>query len=235
MKAKEILAQLEAKGAANTKKTLMNHGGREPIFGVKVQDMKPMVKKIGKDYQLALDLYDSGVYDAMYMAGLIADEKKMSKKDLQHWLDQAYCPVFAEYTVPWVAAESPHGWELGNKWIEAKKETAASAGWGTLGFVASYLPDAQLDLPAYEKLLGRVASTVHDQPNRVKYAMNNFVIFVGAHVVPLHKKALAAAKAMGAVEVDMGGTACKVPSAAEYIGRVEARGSLGKKRKTTRC
>jgi hypothetical protein len=35
--------------------------------------------------------------------------------------------------------------------------------------------------------------------------------------------------------VDMGGTACEVPDAVEYIKRVEERGSLGKKRKTVKC
>jgi hypothetical protein len=33
----------------------------------------------------------------------------------------------------------------------------------------------------------------------------------------------------------MGGTACKVPDAAEYIDKVKKRGSLGKKRKNATC
>jgi hypothetical protein len=33
----------------------------------------------------------------------------------------------------------------------------------------------------------------------------------------------------------MGGTACKVPDAAEYIQKVQKRGAIGKKRKTTKC
>ena len=37
-------------------------------------DLKKYQKRIKKDYQLSLDLYDSGVSDAMYLAGLIADE-----------------------------------------------------------------------------------------------------------------------------------------------------------------
>ena len=59
--------------------------------------------------------------------------------------------------------------------------------------------------------------------------MNNFVICVGAYVIPLHKEAIATAKKMGTITVNMDGTACKVPDAAEYIAKIEARGSLGKK------
>ncbi|HXB93633.1 MAG TPA: hypothetical protein VNU70_00700, partial [Puia sp.] len=65
--------------------------------------------------------------------------------------------------------------------------------------------------------------------------MNNFVICVGAYVLPLHKEAIATAKKIGTVTVDMEGTACKVPDAAEYIAKIEARGALGKKKKTVKC
>jgi hypothetical protein len=41
------------------------------------------------DYQLALDLYDTGIADAMYLAGLIADDAKMTQKDLQRWIEGA--------------------------------------------------------------------------------------------------------------------------------------------------
>ena len=71
---------------------MFNHGVKEPIFGVKIEDMKKIQKRIKKDYQLALDLYDTGIYDAMYLAGLIADDAKMTKKDLQHWVDKATYP-----------------------------------------------------------------------------------------------------------------------------------------------
>src|SRR5947209_7953223 len=50
----------------------MKHGAREPFFGVKIEDLKKIQKRIKKDYQLALDLYATGISDAMYLAGLIA-------------------------------------------------------------------------------------------------------------------------------------------------------------------
>ena len=72
-------------------------------------------------------------------------------------------------------------------------------------------------------------------PNRVRYCMNGFVISVGAYVTPLAKKAKALAKKLGKVEVDMNGTACKVPVALETIEKIESMGRIGKKRKTIRC
>jgi hypothetical protein len=235
MSAAEILKELELLGNDSYKKTMMTHGAREPIFGVKISDMKKIVSRVGTDYQLALDLFKSGIYDAMYLAGLIADATKMTKKDLQRWLDQAYCSGINEYTVPWVAGESAHGWELGLKWIESKNEQHAAAGWSTLSAVASRREDSDLDIPAYKNLLDRIANTIHTQPNRVRYTMNGFIIAVGSYITPLHKHAVAAGELIGRVSVDMNGTSCKVPFAPDYIKKVETRGSVGKKRRDARC
>src|SRR5437868_14761030 len=133
MTAADIVAELKPLGKESYKKVLLNHGIQEPVFGVSIEQLKKIQKRIKKDYQLALDLYDSGVYDAMYLAGLIADETKMSKKDLNHWLNNASANMICNYTVPWVASESHHGRELATEWIESKKPEAAAAGWSTLG------------------------------------------------------------------------------------------------------
>jgi 3-methyladenine DNA glycosylase AlkD len=83
MNATDIVAELKKLGTAQTKKTWMNHGAQEPCFGVKVEDMKKIQKRVKVNYQLALDLYDTGIADAMYLAGLIADDAKMSKNGSQ--------------------------------------------------------------------------------------------------------------------------------------------------------
>src|SRR6266436_6784509 len=89
MTAKTILAEIKPLGNLSYKKVLLNHGVSEPCFGVKVEELKRIQKRIKKDYQLALDLYDTGVYDAMYLAGLIADDEQMTRKDLEGWMNKA--------------------------------------------------------------------------------------------------------------------------------------------------
>jgi len=95
--------------------------------------------------------------------------------------------------------------------------------------------DSELDLAELKQLLQRVEKSIHQQPNRVRQAMNNFVIAVGSYVKALTDAALQTAAHVGPVEVDVGDTACKVPSAAESIQKVQKRGAIGKKRKTAKC
>ena len=235
MTVEEILRALEEKGSESTKKIFLKHGAKEPFFGNKVADLKVIQKKIKKDYKLSLELFDTGNSDAMYLAGLIADENKMTKKDLQHWADKAYWYMISEYTVPWVTAESKYGMELALKWIDSPKENLASAGWATLASISGIRQDEELDIGLFSKLLDRAAEELHSSQNRVRYTMNGFVIATGANIAALTDKAKKIAEKIGKVNVDMGGTSCKVPPAKQYIEKVENRGSIGKKRKTARC
>jgi len=61
--------------------------------------------------------------------------------------------------------------------------------------------------------------------------MNGFIISVGSYVVPLSDEAINIARQIGKVKVNMGGTACKVPIAEEYIKKVLSMKSHRKKSK----
>jgi hypothetical protein len=101
--------------------------------------------------------------------------------------------------------------------------------------MVSMRPDDALDHAEIEGLLAFVVQNIDGAKNRVRHSMNGFVIAVGSYVEPLNAKAKAAARKLGAVTVDMGDTACKVPLATAYIEKIEAMGRVGQKKKTIRC
>ena len=213
----------------------MNHGAKEPFFGVKVADLKKILKHTKKNHELSLELYNTGNSDAMYLAGLMADENQITKEQLTDWVRKAYWSYLSEYAVPWVASETEFGFELGLDWINSQEEGIAAAGWSTLASYASVNEDENLDIAKYSDLLDRVEKDIHHSKNRVKYTMNGFVIAIGAYISDLTEKATELAEKIGAVEVDMNGTACKVPLAKDYIQKVVDKQRVGKKRKTARC
>jgi 3-methyladenine DNA glycosylase AlkD len=235
MTATEILKELELYGDPQTKKTLLKHGAKEPFFGVKVADLKKILKKTKKNHELSLELYKTGNSDAMYLAGLMADENRITESQLNEWIENAYWYYLSEFAVPWVAAETPFGFQLGLKWIQSNQEQIAAAGWVTVSYYASLHPDTALDIEKYSLLLDKVALEIHQSQNRVRHTMNAFVIAIGIYIKELTQKSIQIAQKNGTVKVDMFGTACKVPLATEYIQKGIDNGSIGKKRKTARC
>jgi 3-methyladenine DNA glycosylase AlkD len=232
-----VMATLRIKGKEQTRKIYSRHGmAKERVLGVSTADLKVIAKSIRGQQALACELYATGIMDAMYLAGMVADGSKLTREQLNAWAEGAVdLQMISEYTVAWVTVENQHARVLALEWIKSKKEHIAAAGWSTYAGLVSIQPDDQLDLAEIESLLDTVVKQIGSAPNRVRYTMNIFVICVGGYVKPLLKRAKAVAKQIGAVSVEMGETACKVPLAMEYIEKIEARGKLGVKRKTIRC
>lgn len=235
MKLKDVMAALKAKASPQIKAILARHGAPPTHLGVRIGDMKPIAKQIKGDQALALELYATGIGDAQYLAAMVADGRQMTEAQLQSWAKGASWEMISGFAIAWVASEHPAGFKLASKWIDAKHEHVARAGWSTLSALAAITPDDELPVAAYGKLLDRVAKTIHTTPDAVRYQMNNFVIMVGTYVAPLADKAMAAAKKIGPVKIDMGDTDCKVPVAAEYIVKCRRGAPIAPKRKTTRC
>ncbi|MDB5281192.1 MAG: alkylation repair protein [Bacteroidota bacterium] len=235
MTSQEILKQLKTLGKESTANILMKHGAKAPCYGVKIEDSKKLIKTVKGNLTVAKELFNSGVYDAMYLAGLVADGSSMSKKELDDWAKANYGGGISEYTVPWVACESQFGFELALEWITSKSEFVAVSGWATLANLVSVKEDPELDLKKIKALVDQVEKEIHTAPNRVRYVMNGFVIAVGSYVTSLSDHALKVAAKIGAVKVNVGDTLCKVPLATEYINKVKLHGSIGKKKKNIKC
>lgn len=235
MKLKEVMAALKARGSESIKRILMKHGAPASLLGVRIGDMKPIAKQIKGDQALALELYATGIGDAQYLAAMVADGRQMTARELQAWAQTASWDMISGFAIAWVASENPAGFKLASKWIDSKNEHTARAGWSTLGAIAAITPDADLPIAAYGKLLDRAAKSTHGAPDNVRYQMNNFVIMVGTYVAPLGAKAMATARRIGKVAIDMGDTDCKVPVAAEYIIKCRRGAPVAPKRKTMRC
>jgi hypothetical protein len=231
----EIIAELERLAEPHIRNIFIKHGAQQPVYGVRTEALKNIQKRIKKNYMLSMELYDTGIHEAMYLAGLIADEQRMTIADLQKWVEQSKSPIISEYTVAWITAESVFGLSLGLSWIDSDQELIASSGWSTLASVCSIIDNAHLDRALMLALLDRVHRDIHTAPNRVRYTMNNFVIALGSFVPSYTAHALQVASDIGTVHVDVGDTACQIPTAGAYIQKVIDKGYLGKKKKQARC
>jgi 3-methyladenine DNA glycosylase AlkD len=230
---KDILTILEKRSDRRTKKVLQKHGAPEPLFGVKVGELRKIIKeyKLNNDTGLGLRLYNTGNIDAMYLAGLIVKPRDMMREDLQQWVEKARWYMISENIVPQVVSQSGYGFEMGLQWILSDKESIASAGWSTLSSTVLNNPDEDLNMTRLSQLLHYIELNLHDSPNRVRYTMNGFIIAVGSTVPDLTEKALSTADSIGKVVVDMGETASKVPDAATSIKKnIEKKSNAIRKR-----
>ncbi len=230
-----VMRELEALGTAHTRKSYLSRGVREPLFGVPTGAMKPLKKQIGVNQSLADALWDTGNYDAMYLAGMIADVRVMTEADFDRWIDGAYGPMLSDFIVAVTLAESDLARPVADRWIRSGDENRASAGWACYEWLLGWRPDSYFEAEAVRELLALAAATIHGAPPHVKRAMRNFIVAVGVSYRPLHDEALRVADDIGVVEVVSDGTVTPLGSAAGQIRAAAEKGRVGFKRRAVRC
>ncbi|MEB9505090.1 DNA alkylation repair protein [Bacillus anthracis] len=216
----EVMQQLEEYGTEQNRKTYKNHGAKEPLFGVSFANLKLLKKKIKKDHDLAISLWETKNMDAMTLATMILDLKKVTTELLNKWVKEVdyYCLMDVLMTA---ICTSPIAIERMEEWTKSDDEWIGRAGWSLLANIAIKNKTLQDDF--FSPYLEEIKENIHNEKNRKKEAMNSALIAIGIRNEDLERKAIEMAREIGKVQVDHGATSCKTPDAEPYIKKARER------------
>jgi len=216
---RDLIKELKGLGTAQARKVYKNHGVIGPAFGISYAHLTRLKKNIRVDHDLAIKLWENGNHDARILATMIADPEALDNKTAEAWakdLDN-YVTTGA---LSGLVGRSSLAQKKMEKWVKARGEWISAAGWNIASSMAMHnteLPDTY-----FAELLKTIEASIHNSKNRTRYSMNNALIAIGARNSNLEKKAIAAAKRIGVVEVDHGMTGCKTPDAIPYMKKMIA-------------
>ncbi len=205
-------------GTAQNRKVYARHGYSKNMFGVSFANLRKLKKELGTDQRLAGELWETGNDDARMLAAMIADPAAISAKDLDDWVAGVNQYVLADVFATNLASKSPLARRKADKWRKARRDYTAQAGWDLVAAIA--MQEENSEDAAFEEYLRIIEDEISRAANRTRHAMNNALIAIGSRNAALRKKAEAAARRIGRVEVDHGETGCKTPEAIPYIKRV---------------
>jgi 3-methyladenine DNA glycosylase AlkD len=140
----------------------------------------------------------------------------MDAHTLDAWADALDSYVLAD-AFSALVGRTPHAAEKAQHWIGSKREFVGQTGWNVVAMRAA--AETEMHDEDFERLLAKIEADIHASPNRVRHAMNQALIAIGARSARLEKRALAAAERIGRVEVDHGETGCRTPDARAYIAK----------------
>ena len=212
----DVMALLEAAGSEQTRKTYRRHGAEDPMFGVSFATLKTLVKRIGVDHSLAVELWGTRNFDARTLATKIADPAAMSPADLDRWASETRARLCGGY-LAMLAAEGPHGGVKVTEWTASADANVRATGWTLLGHLA--MIDTTTPDVWFLAHIATITAKIHGQPSAERETMNMAIIQMGSRNAALRVAATAAAARIGAVDIDHGDTACKTPDAATYIDK----------------
>lgn len=187
------LRELRALGERRNVDGMARYGIRAKIvYGVAKPKMDLLACKIGKDHQLALALWRTGVHDARILAGMIDVPGEVSAKQMERWVrdfdnwdvcDGTCCHLFV-FTAP--------AWKKAVAWSRRQEEFIKRAGFALMAYLAyrdREAPDAQ-----FRRVLPLIEREAYDDRNFVRKAVNWALRNIGKRNLKLNRAAIRAAE-----------------------------------------
>ena len=161
-------------------------------LGISIYNLRPLAKKIGKNHELSLKLWNSGIHDARLLAVFVDDPTKVTEDQMDLWVidfnswdvcDQACTSLFDL---------SPYAWNKIYEWSKRDEEFVKRAAFSIIAGLAVH--DKKASDIKFEELFKIIKRESLDDRNYVKKAVNWALRNIGKRNITLNKKAIIVAK-----------------------------------------
>jgi 3-methyladenine DNA glycosylase AlkD len=187
--AEEVLNKLKEKADPDQLAGMARYGLTvEKRLGVSVPEMRKMAKQIGKDHQLALELWETGVSEAMIVASMVGVPEELTEAQMDAWVLDFNSWDVCDQVCMNLFEKSPHAWKKIVEWSRREEEFVKRAGFALLACLAWHDKDA-ID-EEFIKLLPVIEEGATDRRNFVKKAVSWALRNIGKRNIHLHRVAM---------------------------------------------
>lgn len=197
MTADAIIKKLKSLGSAENVAGMERFGiVTQKSFGITAPVLKQIAKEVKKDaadrHALALELWETGIYDARAVAFLIDDPKSVTPKQMDAWAKDFDNWATVDGTCGYLFCRTPFAYEKAIEWADRKPEFIKRAGFSLMAYLAVHDKKADDDkLTAFFPLIEKHAD---DDRNFVKKAVNWALRQIGKRSLNLNKLAIETAE-----------------------------------------
>jgi 3-methyladenine DNA glycosylase AlkD len=135
-------------------------------LGVTVGDMRKYAKTIGKDHALALELWETGVYEARFMAAFVDDPAAVTPAQMDRWARDFDNWAVTDTVCFALFDRTPHAWKKVRAWAGAQPEFERRAAFALLWALSVHDKQAPDDL--FVACLPLIEKAARDERDYVK-------------------------------------------------------------------
>ena len=161
-------------------------------FGTPAPFIRSLAKNIGKDHDLALELWKTGVLEARGLASLIDEPAKVTKSQMQRWVKDFDNWAVCDSCCGNLFDKTPHAYSLAVRWSRDGREFVKRAGFSMMAELAVH--DKKAPDEKFQTFLRHIRRGAADERNFVKKGVNWALRQIGKRNPRLHAKAVATAR-----------------------------------------
>jgi 3-methyladenine DNA glycosylase AlkD len=167
-------------------------------LGVTVTELRGLARGLGRDHELAADLWACGIHEARILASIVDDPAAVTEEQMETWLrgfdswdlcDQACGNLFDR---------TPFAFDKALEWSVREPEFEKRAGFALMATSAVHRrdwPDRD-----FHVFLPRIRAEATDERNYVKKAVSWALRQIGKRSAELHARALRTAREIEAID-----------------------------------
>lgn len=210
MNTSDVLNLLEEnkneRGIANWDK-MDKHANTLKSFGIGLTQLRKLAKQVGRDHDLAMELWKTDYYDAKVISLLIDDPKLMTLDQVEKQVTQLEGGYLAHVFSSCGAtlAKTSFVVELAESWMESGERVKKRCGYGLLYELSKSKRKSAPNNDYFLSHINDIESKFENESILIRMAMGGALMGMGMRNVELHGPALKVARKMGPIDFDKRG------------------------------
>lgn len=185
----KILKELESMADSKNIKGMARYGIiYNKAYGISIYKLRDIAKTIGKNHELALKLWETGIREARLLAVFLADPKKITPEQMDSWAESFECWDDCDQAATSLFDQTPLAWSKVREWAERDEELVKRAAFSMIAGLAVH--DKQASDNDFIKLFPVIKKASTDDRNYVKKAVNWALRAIGKRSKQLNKRAV---------------------------------------------
>ena len=164
----------------------------EKRLGVSIPDLRKLAKELGKNHELALVLWKTGLAEARILAALIGDPGKLTEEQMEDWVKDINSWDVCDQVCMNLFEKSPLAWKKIHDWSDREEEFVKRTAFSLIACLAWH--DKKTEYEKFIELFSLITQGARDERNFVKKAVNWALRNIGKRNQSLNKAAVDIAK-----------------------------------------
>jgi len=157
-------------------------------YGLSSPQMKAIAKGIGKNHELALELWKTGIHEAKHIAVLIADPGQVTVRMMEKWLKDFNSWDIVDNCCGSLFDKTEYAYDKAIEWSSRSKEFEKRAGFALMAMLAVH--DKKAADSEFENFFPALLRESHDERNFVRKAINWAIRQIGKRNMRLCNQAI---------------------------------------------
>jgi 3-methyladenine DNA glycosylase AlkD len=188
-----VLRELKALADPKVRAKMAYFGVNVPkAHGISVPVLQQFAKHIGKDHQLAQQLWHSGIHEAKILATFTGEPGKVTAAEMERWARDFDSWDVVDATCCYLYAQVRPAWSKAAAWSRRREEFVKRASFSLMAYL-SY-KDKTASHERFARFLRVIDREAYDERNFVKKAVNWALRNIGKRNVRLNREAIRAAE-----------------------------------------